>query len=259
MHMRRLYVIVLALLFALPLGSVSAYYNITAINTTVLLNSSTGARVIETYSIFISNSSIAQYEASRGAYNLSISDWRNILDSQLLTEHILNPRSGASNVTFLPGALILTPQGAASEIILSYYVYNVTNVQEIAPRKFLYTFNDSMLNFEHTASGQELGPSERFNIIVPEGSQIVSIYPLPDLPAASVTGSYSNDTLFSWNSQEPLNGFTMSYITLQTPQEEVLSYFDALYNNNRQLIYLLGIILLGVFVAYVYLKFVVPE
>ncbi len=259
MRLGRGYALIFALIAMLPLTLASAYYNITAINTTLILNASTGGRITETYSLFISNSSISQYEASRGAYNYSISDWQSILNTPLLSEHILNTRTGASNVTFLPSALILTSQGGAADLIISYYVYNVTTVNEIAPRQFLYTFNDSVLNFAHTASGQELGPSQRFNILIPKGSRLVSIYPLPDLPPASATGSYTNVTLFSWYSQEPLNSFSFSYITEQSPQQEVLSYFNGIYKNDRQLIYLLGVVILGVFIAYVYLKFVVPE
>ncbi|MEM3839219.1 MAG: hypothetical protein QXF01_01430, partial [Candidatus Micrarchaeaceae archaeon] len=116
MRTKRLYIALVAAFFMLPLlGSASAYYNLTAINTTVLLNSSTGAHVTETYSIFISNSSISQYEASRGAYNLSISDWQRILGTPLLTEHIINPRAGVENITLLPVAPVLTSQGAAAK------------------------------------------------------------------------------------------------------------------------------------------------
>ncbi len=240
-------------------GSVLAYYNVTAINTTLILNSSTGAKVIETYSLFIGNSSIGQYEASRGAYNLSLSDWQTLLNTPLLTEHVVNPRSGVTNFTFLPEALVLTPQGGASKLLLSYYVYNVTTVVEIAPRKFQYTFNDSVLNFEHTASGQELGPLQRFNIITPSGSQIVSAYPLPDSPTPNFAGSYTNDTLFSWYSQEPLNGFSFSYTAQQSLQQEVLNYFLGIYKGYSSLLYLLAVMLVGVFVAYVYLKFIAPE
>ncbi len=259
MRIQRLQILIVALLAMLPLGFASASYNITAINTTVILNGSTSARVIETFSVFISKSSISQYEASRGAYNLSISDWQQLLNTPLLTEHILNPKSGAINLTFLPAALILTSQGGASDLILSYDVYNVTTVNEIAPRKFEYVFNDSVLNFEHTASGQELAQLERLNFVVPKNSQIVALYPLPDTPKPNFVGSYANTTVFSWYSQEPLNSFAFSYIVAQSPQEEVLAYFTNIYRNYRPLLYLLGVMIVGVFVAYVYLKFLAPE
>ncbi len=255
--MIRLAILGFALMAAVALGLAGASYNITAVNTTVVLNG-TGAKVVETLSLSISNASISQYDASRGAYNLTLSDWQRLLNAPQLTESILNPKSGATDFSFLPGAIVLTPQGGESELIMSYDVYNVTTVTEIAPRKFQYVFNDSVLNFAHTASGQELGQLDRLNLVVPEGSLVVSAYPTPDSPKPNSVGSYANATVFSWYSQEPLNGFSFSYVATQSLQQEVLSYFSSIYSRYRPLLYLLVVMVVGVLAAYVYLKFVEP-
>lgn len=238
------------------LGNAFAYYNVTSVNTTVILNKSTTARVIETFSLYISNSSMSQYVASRGAYNFTLGGWQKILQSSLLTQHILNPRASASNYTFLPGALVRTGSGGYAVLIMGYVVPNVTSVKEIAPRKFEYSFNDSVFNFNHAASGQELSPDTRLNILVPNDSQIVSIYPLPDSPAPNFVGRYTNVTTFSWFSQEPLSEFSLSYILTESPQSEVINYFTNMYASYSTLIYALIVIFVCLFVAYVYFKFI---
>lgn len=255
--MRALSVMVLILVLTAMVGNAFAYYNVTSVNTTVILNKTTTAKVIETFYLYVSSSSVSQYAASRGAYNFTLGDWQKILQSSLLTQHILNPVESASDYSFLPGALTSEgTNGGTAVLIISYTVPNVTTVSEIAPRKFEYDFNNSVFNFEHAAGGQELPNGARLNFIVPNDSQIISVYPLPDSPSPNYEGKYKNITAFSWFSQEPLSGFSFSYILMESPQQEVLSYFSNIYSSYTSFIYALAVVLLGVFAAYIYFKFI---
>ncbi len=256
---KRIMLLMFVLTASISLGNAFAYYNVTFLNTTVILNgSNTDAKVIETISLFVSNSSLQQYSTSRAAYNLTLSDWQNIIKSQLPTEHILSPQGSVSDFTLLPSAVVVqSASGGTAYIIYSYVVSNVTSVNETAPRKFRYVFNDSVFNFEHTASGQQLFQGSRLNIVLPPGAVVDTVYPLPDYPSPNLLGSYSNQSLLSWYAQEPLSKFSFSYTITQSLQSEVLDYFKGVYDSYRPFIYLIIVILIGIIVAYIYLKFMV--
>ena len=123
----------------------------------------------------------------------------------------------------------------------------------IAPRKFEYSFNKTAFNFLHTASGQSLLPNARLTFMVPTGTQVVSIYPLPDTPQQNSVGKY-NSTSFSWYSGGPLQKFGFVYITTQTPQQEVIQYFSSIYDNYSTLVYATIALILIAIAAYIYIK-----
>ncbi len=213
---------------------VHAYINVTYLNTTVVLGTNSTGKVVEILSLYLSNNiSINQYLQDRAAINLTLSDWQRALNTNLLVEHILNPSSSVSNFTFLPGPVTTEGDAGIAQIIMSYYVHNITTVKEIAPRKFEYTFNDNVFNFMHTASGEALPLNARLNIIIPSRAQVVSIYPLPDYPSVNVFGKYTNESFFSWYAGEPLSGFTFTYIVTQSLGQEVTSYFGMIFSKYR--------------------------
>lgn len=244
-----------SLLLLMSAISTKAYFNTTALSTTLFLTNSTTAHVVEGVELYVSNSSLSTYNQDRQAFNLSLTSWQKATDSPLLTEHILNPHSSISNFTFLPGPVISSnSSGGFASLTMSYYVSNVTSVVRIAPREFEYSLNTSVFNFLHTASGQSLPPNTRFTIIVPNGTRITNVYPAPDFPLPSLTGNYTG-TQFSWYSAEPLGNFQFSYITTETPQQEVVHFFSNVYNNYTVLIYLLVLLFLVAVAVYAYAKF----
>jgi hypothetical protein len=233
---------------------VSAYFNTTYLATTVFLTNSTNAHVVESIQLYISNSSTNAYSQDRQAFNLSLSDWQKAIGTTFLVEHILNPKGSISNFTFLPGPLTTAGNGGGyASLTMSYDTYNATSVIAIAPRKFEYSFNSTVFNFLHTASGQSLPANTRLTITVPSGTQIMQIYPLPDSPQQNSVGQY-NSTSFSWFSGEPLKKFTFTYIITETPQQEVIQYFRYLYNTYTNLIYLLIMLVIVAIGFYIYVK-----
>ncbi len=243
------------LLLLMSAINAQAYFNATYLSTTVYLTNSTTAHVVEGVELYVSNSSLVTYNQDRQAFNLSLSSWQKAIGSSVLTEHVLNPHSSIMNFTFLPGPVVSSnSSGGFASLTMSYYVSNVTTVTRIAPREFEYFFNDSVFNFLHTASGQSLPANTRLTIMVPNGTRVVSVYPAPDYPIASATGNYTG-TEFSWYSGEPLEGFLFSYITTETPQQEVMKFFSGIYNRYAALIYLLILLFVVAAAVYTYTKF----
>jgi hypothetical protein len=235
-------------------SGVHAYFNETFLTTTVTLSNSTSAHVIETVNLYVSNSSVAQYNQDRQAVNLTLSGWQQALGSGLLVQHILNPKSSISNFTLLPGPLVLNGNGGNAALSLSYYAKNVTNVANVAPRQFEYAFNSTVFNFMHTASGPALFPQSRLVIILPNGASLSTVYPAPDLPLANATGGYGNDTVFTWDSGEPLQKFSFVFMITETPQQEVIKYFSYVYGNYAMLVWAAAAIILAAILVYIYLK-----
>jgi hypothetical protein len=247
--------LVMGLFLLVLLGNVKAYYNITFVNTTVVLNSNTSAHVVETFDVYVSNSSVSQYTKNRNAIGLTLNDWQKTLYATNLVQNIINYKRSTYDFTFLPGPLILEPYGGQAILTMSYYVNNVTDMKNIAPREFEYTFNNSVLNFEYTINGQALPPNYRFNIIIPAGSELVKVYPLPDSPAPSFLGDYKNFTSFSWYSQEPLSQFSFSFTSKESLQSEVTGYFSNIYYHDYNTIYLLLLLGIALAIVYTYIKF----
>ncbi len=239
----------------LIMTTVLASMNVTYLDTTVILSNSTNARVVEQFTLNISNSSITTYLGDRQALNLSINGWRNVLGSDLLIQHIFSPNGSISNFTILPGPLMnQDPQGAQAILTMSYIAENVTAVQNVGPRKFAYVFDGASLNFEHTASGEALPQNARLNIDIPQGAQIAYVYPAPDYPYPNYLGTYKNVTGMSWYEGEPLTKFSLSYVVNESMQAEVVDFFVRMYNDYTQQIYLLAIILVGMLSVYIYAK-----
>lgn len=236
-------------------ASANAYFNVTYLNTTVMLYKNTSAHVVESFTILMSNSSVAQYNQDRRAINLTLSEWQHVLSTDLLMEHIINPTGSLHSVTLLPGPVgYAYGYGGTAVITLEYYVNNVTTVQTIAPREFKYTFNDSVLNFQHSSSGESLPLNTRFNIIIPKGTEAISVYPSPDFPSPSFTGNYTGDTMFSWFESEPLNEFTFAYTQQQSMESEVLDYFSGIYYSYTDEIYVVVAIAVAALGIYAYTK-----
>jgi hypothetical protein len=247
--MRILELAVISLLLYSLLPAASAYFNVTSLSTTVYLSNGTSARVSEVLNVYVSNSSINQYIRDRDAINLTTNGWQSALSTTLLTEHILNPKGSISNLTFLPGPLSYSGNGAYAQLTLNYYSSNVTNVTEIAPRKFEYSVNSTVFNFEHAASGEILFPNSRLTIVVPSGSQLISVNPLPDYPY-----NFTNATQFSWYKGEPLSKFTFVYVITESLQQEVTSFFSSIYNTYEPEIYLSILLAIAALAMYAYIK-----
>ncbi len=251
------YLLVFFIAFVLIAKVSNAYFNVTYLNTTVILENNTSAHVIEVLTLFISNSSVQQYMQYRQAINLTLSNWGNALGTSYLIEHIINPNSSISKFTFLPGPVMRNINGSGlAYLTMDYYVGNVTTKSIIAPRKFEYTFNDKVFNFMHTASGEALYPNSRLNIIIPKDAQVVSIYPAPDYPVPSSPGNYTGYTEFSWFYGEPLSKFSFSYIITESLQQEVVSYFGALLSKYGTIIYASLIAIIVIIIIYLYIKIV---
>ncbi len=253
--MRLLSILLPAIMLCFLCGNTFAYINATYLNTTVVLNTSTTARVIETLTINMSNSSIAQYLQDRQAINLTLNQWSSVLHTNLLIQHIFNPSSSIRGFTLLPGSLLYSNgKTAQASLTISYRAYNISTITNVGPRKFDYSFNNSALNFQHSAGGESLPPNSRFNIIIPKGTSLVSVYPAPDFPPPNFFGSYTNVTLYSWYEGEPLTKFTFSYLVTQSLQDEVVSFFGSIYFGYTEQIYLFIIILVSVIAVYIYVK-----
>ena len=104
-------------------------------NTTLTLNKTTSAFVNEVINVTISNESLNEYRADRGALNLKLENWQ-LLIGPLLTQHIINPHSGVYNFSFIPGPPILENNKYIAYLYMNYEVLNVTSVKQIAPRSF---------------------------------------------------------------------------------------------------------------------------
>lgn len=244
-----------AILLCFFVGNTSAYLNATYLNTTVILNTSTSARVVETITINMSNASVSQYLQDRQAINLTISDWASVLHTNLLIQHIFNPNASIRGFSLLPGPLQFSNgKTAQASLTIVYIAQNVATINNVGPRKFDYIFNSGALNFQHSAGGESLPVNARFNIIIPKGTQLVSIYPAPDFPPPDFLGTYANVTTYSWYEAEPLSKFTFSYLVTQSLQSEVITYFSSLYFGYTDQIYLLVIILLSIISVYIYAK-----
>ncbi|MDE1874303.1 MAG: hypothetical protein KGI04_04280 [Candidatus Micrarchaeota archaeon] len=241
------------LLSLLSAGSASAYFNATYLSTTVFLKNATSAHVIEGIQVYVSNSSIATYQQDRQAFNLSLASWQKVISSPFLTQHILNPKSSISNFTFLPGPITPSGNGGYASLTMSYDAQNATTVVSTNPRQFEYTVNSSIFNFQHTGSGESLLPSARLTLEVPNGTQVVTVYPLPDFPTPNAYGQYPG-TSFSWYSGEPLQNFNFVYIVTETPQQEVLQYFSGLYGSYGTLLYVILVFVIVAIAAYIYLR-----
>ncbi len=239
--------------FSLFIQLSSASYAVTNINTTVVLNQNSSARVSEILEVAVSNQSVSQYSTDRLALNLTLSQWQLIIGPNLV-QHIINPHGSIYNFNFLPGPIVSSPNGRVAYLLMTYYVNNVTVVNQTGPRTFLYSFNNDVFNFQHAASGAVLGENTTLTVIVPQGSKIMTVVPSPDSPAQSFTQNYKNVTVMSWYADEPLSKFQLVYTTQESLQDEVLSFFAQLYKTLGVGVYVLILAVIAAIIVYTYLK-----
>jgi len=246
--------LLIVMLALVPLvGLANASYNITHMKVSVFLNQNTSAHINETVVVAISNQSVSQYQTSRLALNLTLSQWQQLVGTQL-TEHIINPKGSIYNFVLLPGPVVQNGMTYSSDIILSYDVNNVTTVNQTSPRVFIYTFKPSVFNFQHGASGQLLGTNTTLNITIPGGARIRSVYPIPDAPPYGITNNFANTTAISWFSGEPLSKFTLVFEVDQSLRQEVGTFFSKVYQILGIYAYLIIVAVILLFVLYVYYR-----
>lgn len=244
-------IIVLAL--APLLGIANASYNVTNINVNVYLNQNTSAHVNETLQVTITNQSIQQYQTSRVALNLTLSQWQGLIGQQLV-EHIINPRGSIYNFVLLPGPAVQDGPIYKAALVLSYDVSNVTTVNQTSPRVFVYTLRPNVFNFQHGASGEVLSPDTTLNITIPSNARIRSVYPVPDFPPYGITNNYANTSSILWFSGEPLSKFVLVFVVNQSIRDEVGVFFSALYGDLGIYSYLIIAVVIALFVLYVYYR-----
>jgi hypothetical protein len=110
-----------------------------------------------------------------------------------------------------------------------------------------------VLNFAQGASGVVLGQGMRFNIVLPNSTTILSVYPLPDHEQAKQINSTASTEL-SWYASEPLYDFNLAFQVKTSATDEVLQFFASIYSDLGTLIYVIigGAALL--FIVYTYFK-----
>jgi hypothetical protein len=250
------YLLLLLLPLVLSLSQLSyASYNVTHLNTTVMLNSTGAAQVKEVLTVLVSsNSSIQQYSNARISLNFTLSQWQNLI-GPMLTQHIVNPTTGVSEFNLLPGPIINLTGFHTAYIIMTYEVNNATMVNETSPRVFHYVFNDNVLNFEHAVNGEVLYPNASLTIILPQGSKVLSgISPLPDLPVVGASSDYQNSTQLTWDRGETLSHFNLQFTLQQSLQDEVFGFFSQVYQTLGVFLYIIIIALIAAFIMYTYYK-----
>ncbi len=245
--------IAISLLFLLTVQVSHASYIITRINDTVSLNQNTSASVVEIYKISLSNTSVSQYAQDRLALNFTLSQWQNIIGSQL-TVHIINPRGSVYHFAFDPGPVQVSNNGKIAYMVVSYIASNVTSVNQTGPRAFTYSFNPSALNYQNAESGEILGLNTTLTIIVPTGSRITSVSPPPDYPRLGFTKNYTGVTQLTWSSDELLAGFTLKYTTEESLQGEVIAFFTQAYYFLGIGVYIIIIAVIAAFIVYTYYR-----
>jgi hypothetical protein len=242
-------IISIGLLLLLPVANAS--YTVKNLNVTITLNPNTSAQVVESLQVDISNVSVSQYSTNRAALNLSLSNWQSLI-GPLLVQHVISPNSSVYNFKFLPGPVSKQNGQNVANIILVYYVKNITSVNETAPRVFQYKFNPRFFNFEHGASGEVLTPNTTLTMIIPQSGTITTAYPIPDLPPYVFTTNYKNTTKVSWLYGEPLSKFTLIYWVPQSIPAEVEGFFTAIYRTLGLFTYIIIAVAVILFILYVY-------
>ncbi|MCL4411319.1 hypothetical protein M1329_00040 [Candidatus Marsarchaeota archaeon] len=243
-----------ALLIAIVPASSFASYTVTYLNTTVTLNTNSSAQVTEVLTVKITgNTSVSQYETDRLALNLTLSSWQQLIGSTLV-QHIINPGTSLYSFKFLPGPLIHNSNGGIAYLVMTYYVNNVTYINQTAPRTYVYTFNPADFNFEHGASGDFLPQNTTLEIVLPSGATIENVYPIPDAPASAITNGYTNTTQLLWFDGEPLSKFTLVFVIHQSLSSEVAQFFGAVYREFGIFAYvLIALIVIGI-IVYTYFR-----
>ncbi len=231
----------------------NASFTVTHLNTTLILNKNTSAKVNEIINIHISNASLNQYQLDRIALNLKLEEWQSLIGPTLI-QHIINTHSGITNFSFIPGPVLEQNGSNTAQLYMNYEVLNVTILKQIAPRTFLYKFNNTVFNFEHSVSGEILPANTTLTIDLPVGAKNISIYPIPDIPANGLTNKFRNVTSLSWTNGEPLSHFILNFELNENIQTEVTQFFTKIYNYFGYMAYVLIILIIILFIFYTYFK-----
>jgi hypothetical protein len=235
-------------------GLANASYNVTHVSVNVFLNQNTSARVNETVQVDISNQSVKQYQTNRIALNLTVSEWQQLVGPQL-SDYIINPTGSIYNFVLLPGPVVQSGTGTyKADVIISYEVTNVTEVNQTSPRVFVYTFKPTVFNFEHGASGEVLSPNTTLNITIPTGASIKTVYPIPDAPPFGITNNFVNVTSLSWFYGEPLSKFQLVFVVNQSLTDEVSGFFSKLQSTLGISSYIIIVLVILLFVVYAYYR-----
>jgi hypothetical protein len=247
--------IIVVAVFAMVLatGVAHASYTVQSVNTTVTISTNNTGHVIQIVEFMVSNQSANQYSTARVALNLTVSAWESLIGSQQVNYDLINPHSGVKNLKLLPGPLAVNGNHYVADIILNYYVNNVTSYKEIAPRTFYYSFNPSVLNFQSSQSGVNLPSDARFNIVLPGGSKIISVYPVPDYPSV-INYTSHNTSMISWDAGEPLSKFQLNFEVKESLSAEVINFFGKVYSELGLLTYVIVGGLIIAFIVYTYYK-----
>ncbi len=249
--MQKLRLIIIAALLSFALfGFSRASYNVTNINTTVLINPNGSAYVTEVLRIRIANISVQQYTIDRSGLNLTLSNWQSLVGPGLVP-HIINKRSGIYGFGLLPGPVVLEDALPTANIYMHYYVSDIATITQTGPRTYNYRFNNSNLNFAQGAEGVVLGQNMRLNVIIPNDSVITTVYPLPDYPPIT-QNSTANE--ISWYAGEPLYEFSLVFTMKTSTTQEVLGFFGFIYSATGPAIYIIIGTVVLLFIVYTYLK-----
>lgn len=250
--MKRLLLLCLVLVASALALAHAATYNVTGVNTTVVLGGNSSAYISEVLSLQLSNVSVSQYTIERSSLNLTLNDWQSLVGPEL-EPHIINPRSGIYSFNLLPGPITYVALVPTANMYMDYYVANVVTISQTGPRTFLYKFNPGVLNFQEGSSGVVLPKGSRLNIIMPNSSTLVSVYPLPDSTHTLQSGINSTQEL-SWYRSEPLYDFSLVFQFKTGLSTEVIDFFGSIYSALGVFVYvLLGLAVL-LFIIYTYLK-----
>lgn len=249
--MYRYFILIAAISVIAMAGFSSASYNVTRINTTISINTNGSAYVTDVLYVRMSNTSVQQYTIDRSGLNLTLSDWQSLVGPSLVP-HVINKRSGIYGFGLLPGPAILVDAQHTASIYMHYYVSNIATINQTGPRTYSYSFNASDLNFAQGVGGVVLSQDMRLNIVLPNESSVLTVYPLPDYPSQSQ--NFTSARMLSWYAAEPLYNFEFVFQVKTSTTSEVLGFFGSIYDALGPLVYILvgGAVLL--FIIYTYLK-----
>ncbi len=238
---------------SLLIFTTGASYTVQNLNVTLTLKPNTSAQVTEVLKILVSNTSVSQYSTNREAFNLTLTNWQNLI-GPMLVQHIINSNESLYNFKLFPGPITTKYGQSTANITMTYIVPNVTSVNETSPRQFLYTFNPRVLNFDHGVSGEVLIGNTTFTLIIPPGAIIESAYPRPDLPPYAALSNYRNISSVSWVYGEPLSKFSFAFLVQQSIQGEVASFFRSVYDIFGIFSYIIIAAAVVLFIIYTYYR-----
>jgi len=229
--MRKLGVFLVLMLLAL---AVRADFHDLSLSVTVKISTNGSAHVTERVKLSIDPGSVDLYNRSIYSRNLTIMDWQQITNSQLLRQHIFSPVS-VTNMKIVPENLNTYDFSTTSTamIRLEYDLEKFMPINQTGPRIVLYAFNKSSFSFEHSPSGQVLPQNTELTIIIPPDSIVTAISPDPAEP--SITRDYLGQVRgvsnFTWKGTIPLMDFELTFTREESIDVEVSRFFKDIEMN----------------------------